>query len=35
VPLTDHNIEVPKVVFVKIAQIISVKAQYVLAPYKK
>ncbi|MCF2503851.1 YceI family protein [Dyadobacter sp. CY107] len=32
VPLTDHKIEVPKVVFVKIAQVISVKAQYVLAP---
>jgi polyisoprenoid-binding protein YceI len=35
VPLTDHKIEVPKVVFVKIAQVISVKSQYVLAPYKK
>lgn len=35
VPLTDHKIEVPKVVFVKIAQIIKVKAQYILAPYKK
>jgi polyisoprenoid-binding protein YceI len=35
VALTDHNIEVPKVVFVKIAQIIQVKAQYVLSPYKK
>lgn len=35
VPLTDHKIDVPKVVFVKIAQIISVKTQYVLAPYKK
>lgn len=32
VPLTDHKIEVPQVVFVKIAQVISVKAQYVLAP---
>jgi polyisoprenoid-binding protein YceI len=30
VPLTDHKIEVPKVVFVKIAQVISVKSQYVL-----
>ncbi|MCF2520281.1 YceI family protein [Dyadobacter sp. CY351] len=30
VPLTEHNIEVPQVVFVKIAQVISVKAQYVL-----
>lgn len=35
VPLTDHKIEVPKVVFVKIAQIIQVKAQYTLSPYKK
>ena len=32
VPLTDHKIEVPQVVFVKIAQVISVKAQYVLDP---
>jgi polyisoprenoid-binding protein YceI len=30
VALTNHNIEVPKIVFVKIAQVISVKAQYVL-----
>ncbi|CAG5071614.1 hypothetical protein DYBT9623_03608 [Dyadobacter sp. CECT 9623] len=30
VPLTDHNIEVPQVVFVKIAQVIQVKADYVL-----
>jgi polyisoprenoid-binding protein YceI len=35
VPLTDHKIEVPQIVFVKIAQVISVKTQYVLAPYKK
>ncbi|QRR04246.1 YceI family protein [Dyadobacter sandarakinus] len=35
VALTDHKIEVPQVVFVKIAQVISVKAQYVLTPYKK
>ncbi|MCF0072340.1 YceI family protein [Dyadobacter sp. CY261] len=34
VPLTDHKIDVPKVVFVKIAQIIQVKAQYILAPRK-
>lgn len=34
VPLTDHKIEVPQVVFVKIAQVINVKAQYVLAPRK-
>ena len=32
VSLTDHNIKVPKVVFVKIAQVISVKTQYVLSP---
>ncbi|MCE6990553.1 YceI family protein [Dyadobacter sp. CY323] len=30
VPLTDHKIEVPQVVFVKIAQVISVKANYTL-----
>lgn len=30
VPLTDHKIEVPQVVFVKIAQVIQVKAEYVL-----
>ena len=35
VALVAHNIEVPKVVFVKIAQIIKVKAQYALTPYKK
>lgn len=34
VALVDHHIEVPKVVFVKIAQIIKVKAQYVLSPKK-
>jgi polyisoprenoid-binding protein YceI len=34
VPLTDHKIEVPQVVFVKIAQVISVKAQYALTPRK-
>lgn len=34
VPLTDHKIEVPTVVFVKIAQIITVKTQYILAPKK-
>jgi len=35
VALTDHKIEVPSIVFVKIAQVISVKAQYVLSAYKK
>ena len=35
VALVDHNIEVPSIVFVKIAQVISVKSQYVLAAYKK
>ncbi|KAA0990835.1 YceI family protein [Dyadobacter aurulentus] len=30
VPLTDHKIEIPQVVFVKIAQVIQVKAEYVL-----
>lgn len=35
VPLTDHKIDVPEIVFVKIAQNIQVKTQYVLAPLKK
>ncbi|WP_221394676.1 YceI family protein [Dyadobacter sp. NIV53] len=35
VALTDHKIDVPEIVFVKIAQVIQVKAQYVLAPLKK
>jgi len=30
VPLTDHKIEIPQVVFVKIAQVIQVKVEYVL-----
>jgi polyisoprenoid-binding protein YceI len=34
VPLVDHDIEVPKIVFVKIAQVIQVKSSYVLTPYK-
>jgi hypothetical protein len=33
VALTEHNIEVPKVVFMKIAQTIQVKNKYSLAPY--
>lgn len=32
VQLSDHRIEVPKLVFVKIAQVIRVKADYVLSP---
>jgi len=35
VALADHKIDVPEIVFVKIAQVIRVKSQYVLAPYKK
>ncbi|MNL86217.1 hypothetical protein D3C87_2148370 [compost metagenome] len=35
VALVDHKIDVPSVVFVKIAQIIKVKTQYIMAPYKK
>jgi polyisoprenoid-binding protein YceI len=35
VALTDHKIEVPQIVFVKIAQSIKVKSEYVLSPYKK
>ena len=35
VALTDHKIDVPEIVFVKIAQNIQVKTQYVLAPVKK
>ena len=33
VALTDHNIAVPKLVFVKVAQVIRVKNRYTLAPY--
>ncbi|WP_373513144.1 YceI family protein [Persicitalea sp.] len=35
VALVDHKIEVPKIVFVKIAQVIEVRANYDLVPYKK
>lgn len=35
VALTDHKIEVPQIVFVKIAQSIKVKTEYTLLPYKK
>lgn len=33
VALTDHNIEVPKLVFMKIAQVIKIKNRYLLTPY--
>jgi len=35
VALTDHKIEVPQIVFVKIAHSIKVKSEYILSPYKK
>lgn len=35
VALVDHKIEVPKIVFVKIAQVIEVRVAYVLTPYVK
>ncbi|PWJ56985.1 YceI-like domain-containing protein [Dyadobacter jejuensis] len=35
VQLEDHHIDVPKIVFMKIAQTIQVKAQYTLAPMNK
>ncbi len=35
VKLVDHKIDVPKIVFVKIAQTIDVRAKYVLRPYRK
>jgi YceI-like domain len=34
VALTDHKIDVPKLVFVKIAQVIRVKNRYNLVPYQ-
>ena len=33
VALTDHNITIPKIVFVKIAQVIKVSNKYTLTPY--
>ncbi len=33
VRLTDHKIDVPKLVFTKIAEVISVKSKYSLTPY--
>jgi polyisoprenoid-binding protein YceI len=35
VALKDHKIEVPTLVFVKVAQVISVKNRYVYAPFTK
>lgn len=35
VKLTDHKIEVPKLVFAKIAEVISIKSKYALTPYTK
>jgi polyisoprenoid-binding protein YceI len=35
VALVDHKIDIPQIVFVKIAQSIKVKAAYTLSPYKK
>ncbi|MFC0185120.1 YceI-like domain-containing protein [Pseudarcicella hirudinis] len=35
VKVADHKIEVPKLVFAKIAEVITVKNKYVLAPYVK
>jgi len=35
VKLTDHKIEVPKLVFAKISEIISVKSKFAFMPYSK
>ena len=35
VALADHRIKVPKIVFVKIVQLIQVKTSYTLTPYKR
>jgi YceI-like domain len=35
VKLVDHKIDVPKLVFAKIAEVISVKAKYAFTPYVK
>ena len=35
VKLVNHKIDVPKLVFVKIAEIISVKSKYTFTPYVK
>ncbi len=35
VPLTDHKIEVPKLVFEKIAEVIAVKTNFSFVPYEQ
>lgn len=35
VKLVDHKIDVPKLVFAKIAEVISVKSKYIFIPYTK
>ena len=35
IKLVDHKIEVPKLVFAKIAEVISVKSKYIFTPYVK
>lgn len=35
VALVDHKIDIPQIVFVKIAQSIKVKVEYTLSPYKR
>ena len=35
VPLTDHKIEVPKLVFEKIAEVIAVKTKFNFIPFTK
>jgi polyisoprenoid-binding protein YceI len=35
VALTDHKIDVPQLVFVKVAQVIKVKNKFVFLPYQK
>ena len=35
VKLVDHKIDIPKIVFAKIAEIISVKIKYAFSPYNK
>jgi hypothetical protein len=35
VKLVDHNIEIPKLVFAKIAEVIKVRSSYNLVPYNK
>jgi polyisoprenoid-binding protein YceI len=35
IKLVDHKIDIPKLVFAKIAEVISVKTKYLLTPYLK